>query len=92
MPRVGKSMDRKRNARRSANNGALTAAQWNSQFSIGTRVRAYPIIGDEDTAFNTKTRSEAWTLGDGSAVVLIEGRTGGYYLNAIKAIAEPRPA
>lgn len=31
-------------------------------------------------------RSEAWALGDGSVVVLIEGRSGGVYLSHIEVL------
>lgn len=64
----------------------ITAEQWNERHPIGTPVRAYPILDNEQTAFDTKTRSEAWNLGDGSPVAKIEGRTGGYLLEALKVL------
>ena len=43
MPYVGKTMDRKRNARRRQLNGAHTAASWNAEHPVGTAVRYWPI-------------------------------------------------
>ena len=86
-------MDRKRNKRRSANSGAMTAAQWNAAYPIGTAVRYWPIWPPMD-AFppeDTRTRSEAWTLGDGSVVVKIEGRAGGVHLSHVKVQLESVP-
>jgi hypothetical protein len=86
MPYAGKNMDRKRNARRSQLNGALTAAQWNAAHPIGTAVRYWPIYPPIASAppIDTRTRSEAWALGDGTAVVLIEGKSGGMCLSHIE--------
>lgn len=35
MPYVGKSMDRRRNARRRQLNGAHTALSWNAEYAVG---------------------------------------------------------
>ena len=88
MPYVGKSMDRKRDARRRQLSGAHTAESWNAAHSVGTAVRYWPIyppIGGVPPV-DTTTRSEAWALGDGSVVVLIEGRSGGVYLSHIEVL------
>ena len=85
MPYVGKSMDRKRNARMRQLSGAHTAESWNAQHPIGTRVRYYPIYPpiNECPPRETATRSKAWTLGDGSVVVCVEGTSGGVHLTHV---------
>jgi len=89
MPRVGKSMDRKRNARRAQLSGTHTAASWNAAHSVGVPVRYWPIYPPIDSAppVDTVTRSEAWALGDGTAVVAIVGRAGGVSLSHIEVIS-----
>lgn len=60
-----------------------TAEQWNAQYPVGTPVLFTPVLGQED-AFpkeSRKTRSEAWELGHGEPVVMLEGRTGGCALS-----------
>lgn len=87
MPYVGKSMDRKRNARRSTLSGAMTAAQWNAACPVGTPVRYWPIYPPISVPpIDTRTRSEAWALGDGTVVVLIEGKSGGMALCNIERL------
>ena len=88
MPYVGKSMDRKRDARRRQLSGAHTAESWNAAHPVGTAVRYWPIYPPHGIAphVDTTTRSEAWALGDGSVVVLIEGRSGGVYLSHIEVL------
>lgn len=54
----------------------LTAEKWNETVPVGTEIRYFPIKGRDEFRV-TKTRSEAWTLGSGDAVVLIEGQAGG---------------
>ena len=54
----------------------MTADQWNAMYDVGMEVNYYPVIGRREH-INTRTRSEAWTLGDGTAVVKVDGRTGG---------------
>lgn len=90
MPYVGKSMDRKRNARRRQLSGAYTAAQWNELFPVGTRVRYYPIYPPIESCppRETTTRSEAWSLRDGSVVVCVEGTSGGVALTHVEVIRE----
>lgn len=58
------------------------AADWNAKYPVGTPVSytAYP----HAEPFASKTRSEAWELGHGEPVVLIEGKTGGICLFALK--------
>ena len=88
MPYVGKSMDRKRNARRAQLNGSHTPQSWNDQYPVGTRVRYWPIYPPIESVppVDTATRSPAWALGDGTTVVSIEGRSGGVALTHIELL------
>ena len=90
MPYVGKSMSRKRNARRMQVSGAHTADSWNAAHPVGTMVRYWPIYPPIESGppLDTRTRSEAWTLGDGSVVVAIEGKTGGVHLSHVEVAHE----
>jgi hypothetical protein len=38
------------------------------------------LLEDDGSITDTKTRSEAWALGDGSPVVKVDGKAGGYSL------------
>lgn len=65
-----------------------TAAEWNQRYPIGTRVNAYP--GSRDgRVLATMTRSTAWTLPGGQAVVLVEGHAGGIALTHVDPADEP---
>lgn len=87
MPYVGKSMDRKRNARRRQLSGAHTAESWNAAYPVGTRVRYWPVYPPHGIPpVDTTTRSEAWALGDGSVVVLIAGKSGGVWLSHVEVL------
>ena len=57
----------------------MTAAKWNAVFPVGTRVMYRPLgeFSNEADCRETRTRSEAWTLGHGATVVLIEDMAGG---------------
>lgn len=57
----------------------MRAAEWNSKYGVGTRVRYFPIMHQREFE-NVLTRSEAWDLGHGQGVVKITGRTGGVCL------------
>lgn len=88
MPYVGKSMDRKRNARRRQLSGSHTAVSWNEAHPVGSLVRYYPIYPPIEGVppVDTCTRSEAWTLGDGSVVVCVEGKSGGICLTHVEVL------
>lgn len=88
MPYVGKSMDRKRNARRRQLSGAHTAVSWNAAYPVGTAVRYWPIYPPVDgiPPEDTTTRSEAWTLRDGSVVVLVAGKTDSVFLSNVDVL------
>jgi len=50
---------------------------WNQTMLVGAEVT---LIDDFGNKHETKTRSEAWLALDGSPLVMVEGRTGGYLL------------
>lgn len=61
------------------------ARSWNRSHPIGTRVRYWPgaRTGEGREAV---TRSEAWTLGSGDAVVAVTGYPGGIALTHVQCI------
>ena len=61
----------------------MTADEWNEWYKPG-----HPVIltDDEGKEHQTRTRSVAWSLGCGHHVVKVEGWTGGYSLNRIRAM------
>ena len=65
---------------------ALTAAEWNARYSIGTCVRFW--IGSRECApMLGATRSRAWTV-CGWHLVLIDGCPGGIDLENVEPIEE----
>jgi len=60
----------------------MTAADWNAKHKPGTWVL---VMLDDGKIWNTKTRSEAWELGHGQPVVMLEGKSGGYDLSRVTA-------
>jgi hypothetical protein len=54
---------------------------WNEVFPLGSPCWVKYDDGSEHTHH---TRSAAWLLGDGSAVVKVDGLTGGYSLKRLK--------
>jgi len=65
----------------------MTAAEFNSRYPVGTPVFYHPIIGKPEGR-ETRTRSEAWELGNGEPVVKIEGLTGGVCLDALTILVD----
>lgn len=59
----------------------MTADEWNRSNKPGIQVL---VKLDDGRLWQTKTRSEAWELGHGRAVVLLEGKSGGYDLSRVK--------
>ena len=59
----------------------MTADEWNAQHKPGIGVL---VKLDSGKLWHTKTRSEAWTLGGGQPVVMLEGRSGGYSLERVR--------
>ncbi|MGW1433092.1 hypothetical protein ACWD6K_31290 [Streptomyces sp. NPDC002431] len=64
---------------------SMTADEWNRRYPVGTPVLAYPGTRD-DEPLDTVTRSRAWTLGHGAAVVSVEGAAGGIHLTHVDPI------
>ncbi|MCR4319755.1 MAG: hypothetical protein NUV74_05390 [Candidatus Brocadiaceae bacterium] len=61
----------------------MKASEWNEWYEIG-----YPVLvkKDDGSVVQTKTRSEAWELGHGQAVIKLEGISGGYSLDRVQAM------
>ncbi|MFB6813064.1 hypothetical protein ACFCV8_00755 [Streptomyces sp. NPDC056347] len=65
----------------------MTADEWNARHPVGTPVLAYPGTRDAEP-LDTVTRTPAWTLGHGAAVVSVEGEAGGICLTHVDPIAD----
>jgi len=61
----------------------MTADEWNEKHEIGIGVL---VVRDDGKLWHTKTRSRAWTLGGGQAVIALEGRSGGYDLSRVRPL------
>ena len=83
MPYVGKSMDRKRNARISRALVDLDA--WNRANPVGTLVRYWKGIRQGEPSGTGKTTCEAYSA-YGTAVVFIEGCSGFVALTHVEPI------
>lgn len=59
------------------------AMAWNERHPIGTPVA---VTQDNGSVVESKTRSPAWVMGDHTAVVMYEGRSGGYLLSRVRAL------
>lgn len=79
---------RTRMSRRGAPEGLLlTAKQFNQLIKIGTKVRFYPVAGRQGFK-ETRTRSEAWELGHGEAVVKVDGIAGGVAVSHLELMQD----
>jgi hypothetical protein len=58
----------------------LTAEWWNTRHAVGTHVC---VTLDDGKLWETRTRSQAWNLGHGQPVVMLEGKSGGYDLKRV---------
>jgi hypothetical protein len=76
------SADRAKRAERE--HGARAVEIWNAACPPGTRVAVRIVRGGPE--YETTTRSAAWQLGHGEAVVSIEGRSGGWSLDFIRVL------
>lgn len=85
---------------------AMSAAEWNDRYPVGTPVTAYPDIRPEYAVeraakwgttpsevltLTTHTRTPAWELGHGEPVVSVVGYAGGISLEHIDLRATPAP-
>ena len=61
----------------------MKADEWNEKVKPGAAVI---VTEDNGCKTYTKTRSEAWDLGDHATVVLLKGRTGGFNVDRIVAV------
>ena len=61
----------------------MNVSEFNAAFTLGDDVIYTDDFGVEH---KTKTRSQAWALGHGDAVVMIEGRSGGFDVERIKKV------
>lgn len=57
--------------------------EWNAMHPIGTPVTRYKLIKPLREPEQTKTRSEAWLVGGHSAVVKVEGVSGGVLIESL---------
>jgi hypothetical protein len=57
------------------------ASEWNQNVPVGSTVI---VKRDSGEIFETKTRSEAWAIPSGMALVSVEGISGGYSLDRVK--------
>lgn len=70
----------------------MNADTFNARYPVGTPLVAYPGTRPEDpvkclcTRLETVTRTPAWTLGHGDAVVSVDGYAGGIALTHIDVI------
>ena len=67
----------------------VTADLFNETYPVGTRVRYWPLANDPK-CFDTETRTPAWTLGHGDAVVSLVGFSGGVALDHLAHLAPVR--
>jgi hypothetical protein len=77
-----------------AKSARISADEWNAKHPIGTRVRYWslrPTVSGDAPPIETKTRSTAWALGSGDAVVSVDGVAGGVALTHVDVLDEPAP-
>ena len=60
----------------------MTAKEWNEQYPLYQDIE---LTEDDGSITRTQTRSQAWNLGHGAPVILVNGKAGGYDLGRIKA-------
>lgn len=63
---------------------------WNAKNPIGTPVYYYPTLKDK-TPKQTKTRSTAWIMSCHSAMIMIDGVSGGVSLDHISNYSNVEP-
>lgn len=61
----------------------MTAEQASEMYPVGTKVRYYPVAG-ENNYEESVVRSSAWALGHGELVVKINGRAGGVAISHLE--------
>jgi hypothetical protein len=71
--------------RPSADELARQCDRFNAAYPIGSDVIRFKLVNPRRDGTPTKVRSEAWVMGGHSAVVLVDGFSGGQSLDAIGA-------
>ncbi len=56
---------------------------WNAKYPVGTPVTRYKLINPLEEPGETKTRSAAWVMSGHSAMVMVEGVSGGVILESV---------
>lgn len=69
----------------------MTADEWNDAHPVDTSVVYTPVKGRPEVE-RTATRSEAWTLGHGAAVVMVDGHPGGVSLEHLMVVDGAKPS
>ncbi len=60
------------------------ADDWNAAHPVGTPVIRYRLISPPRYPMDTKTRSEAWLMGGHTAMVMVDGVTGGVLIESLR--------
>ncbi len=66
----------------------MTSEEFNAKYPVGTPVVYQSLMGGEGV--QSTTRTPAWDLGCGAAVVSIKGKSGGLSLEHITVISEEK--
>lgn len=61
-------------------------ASFNQRYPVGTPVA---VRRDDGKSIVTATRSEAWIMSGHSAVIMVDGISGGYLLDRVSPVAGP---
>ena len=64
----------------------MTASEWNDKHPVGTPVLFWPGLR-QGSGFQSRTRSAAWEMGDGTPVVKVVSRSGGIALTHVEPLA-----
>lgn len=63
--------------------------RWNRKHKVGIPVMRYKFTSPLREGSATKTRSDAWVMGGRSAMIAVEGKTGGVLLESVVPIVDP---
>lgn len=59
--------------------------EWNAEHPVGTVVTRYKFVNPLRLHQETKTRSEAWLMGGHTAMVMVDGVSGGVLVESVIA-------
>lgn len=65
----------------------MSAAQFNARYHVGSSFAYHSVKGNPEAARSTMTRSEAWELGHGATVVMVNGVSGGVDITHLIPVA-----